>query len=576
MRERSPGRSASQPASGPPSGATELQGLPSGFGSASDPSWVLFENHPRALLLYDPESFQILAVNQAALDLHGYTRDELLAMTVGEIRPPEDLPRFQKHLRATAAGQRISSGLWRHRRKDGTDVLVEVSAAEMLLMGRTVRLAAIQDVTDRERMRVALRDSEARKTAILNAVQDAVVASDLEGRIVEFNPAAERMFGYSRQEILGRQVEETIVPPYMRSRHQRAMANYVATGEHRMIGRTAEMTGVRADGSEFPIEITLEVILVGGQKGFTTYIRDLTEKKAAEALYAAGIGVAGVLAEAVRFEDVAYSALRTICQALDWELGGIWILDEAAQVLRLTDFWHASDVDAAPFEQESRRRVFSRGLGLPGLTWERGGPVWIPEVFAEHGCPRYELATRCGFKSAAAFPIRAGGEILGVAEFFAREMAEPDQGMQDLFNALGSRIGQFLQRSREEERHRGTVLMLESVLHHSPLGILLIDPDLTVKFWSRAMEDIFGWTAKEMVGMPYTLVVPEEHREQFRKHYHTVLAGRDFMSSESWRLRKDGSPAHVSISGGPVHDAQGRLVGIVGVYADLTRPKPVV
>jgi PAS domain S-box-containing protein len=90
------------------------------------------------------------------------------------------------------------------------------------------------------------------------------------------------------------------------------------------------------------------------------------------------------------------------------------------------------------------------------------------------------------------------------------------------------------------------------------------------------MEDIFGWTAKEMVGMPYTLVVPEEHREQFRKHYHTVLAGRDFMSSESWRLRKDGSPAHVSISGGPVHDAQGRLVGIVGVYADLTRPKPVV
>jgi len=576
MRERSPGRSASQPASGPPSGATELQGLPSGFGSASDPSWVLFENHPRALLLYDPESFQILAANQAALDLHGYTRDELLAMTVGEIRPPEDLPRFQKHLRATAAGKQISSGLWRHRRKDGTDVLVEVSAAEMLLMGRTVRLAAIQDVTDRERMRAALRDSEARKTAILNAVQDAVVASDLEGRIVEFNPAAERMFGYSRQEILGRQVEETIVPPHMRSRHQRAMANYAATGEHHMIGRTAEMTGVRADGSEFPIEITLEVIQVGGQKGFTTYIRDLTEKKAADALYAAGIGVAGVLAEAVRFEDVAYDVLRTVCQALDWELGGVWILDEAAQVLRLTTLWYASDVDATSFEQESRRRVFSRGLGLPGLTWERSEPVWIPEVFAEHGCPRYGLATRCGFKGAVAFPIRAGGQILGVAEFFAREMAEPDQGMQELFTALGTRIGQFLRRSKEEERHRGTVRILESVLQHSPLGIALLDPDLTVKFWNPAMETIFGWTAKEMVGMPYTLVVPKEQREQFRRNFQTTLAGKEFVSSDSWRMRKDGSPVHVSISGGPVFDAHGRVIGMVGIILDLTKPKPVV
>jgi PAS domain S-box-containing protein len=343
-----------------------------------------------------------------------------------------------------------------------------------------------------------------------------------------------------------------------------------------MIGRTAEMTGVRADGSEFPIEITLEVILVGGQKGFTTYIRDLTEKKAAEALYAAGIGVAGVLAEAVRFEDVAYSALRTVCQALDWELGGIWILDEAAQVLRLTDFWHASDVDAAPLEQESRRRVFSRGLGLPGLTWERGGPVWIPEVFAEHGCPRYELATRCGFKSAAAFPIRAGGEILGVAEFFAREMAEPDQGMQDLFSALGSRIGQFLRRSREEERHHETVLMLESVLHHSPLGIALLDPELTVKFWNPAMETIFGWTAKEMVGMPYTLVVPKEQREQFRRNFQTTLAGKEFVGSDSWRMRKDGSPVHGSISGGPVFDAHGRVAGMVGIILDLTKPKPVV
>ena len=576
MRERSPGRSASQPDSGPPATTAAAHALPAGFGSASDPSWVLFEHHPRALMLYDPESLQILAVNQAAIGLHGYSREELLAKTVGEIRPPEDLPRFRKHLRDTAEGGPAHSGPWRHRRKDGTDVLVEVSASEFLLDGRNVRLAAIHDVTDREQALAALRESEARKTAILSSVQDAVVAADAEGRITEFNPAAERMFGYSRDEILGRHVEDTLIPVYMRAQHRRAMANHAATGERRMIGRTAEMTGLRADGTEFPIEVSLDAIQVGGDHGFTAHIRDLTEKKAADAQFAAAKGVAQALAEETHFADAAYAVLRAICEPLDWDLGAIWILDEPAQVLRLTDLWHAASVDAAPFEQESRRRVFSRGLSLPGTAWERGEPVWIPEVFAEHGCPRYEVATRCGFRSAVAFPIRAGGETLAVAEFFAREMTPPDQNVLELFNAMGSRIGQFLKRSRAEDRHRSTTLLLESVLHHSPLGIALVDADLTVRFWSRSLETIFGWTAKEMIGMPYTLVVPKEHREQFRKHYTTVLAGREFVGSDSWRVRKDGAPAHVSISGGPVFDPRGRIIGIVGVYVDLTRPKPVV
>ena len=526
-------------------------------------------------MLYDPESLQILAVNRAAIELHGYSREELLAKTVGEIRPPEDLPRFRKHLRTTAESGPA------HSAPGGTAARTAPTCSSRSRRPSSFSTAATSawrpsTTSPTGAALAALRESEARKTAILSSVQDAVVAADAEGRITEFNPAAERMFGYSREEVLGRPVEETIVPVYLRAHHRRAMANHAATGERRMIGRTAEMTAQRADGTEFPIEISLAAIQVDGRQGFTTYIRDLTEKKAADAQYAAAKGVAQALADETYFADVAYAVLRAICEPFEWDLGAIWILDEAAQVLRLTDLWHAADVDAAPFEQESRRRVFSRGLSLPGTVWERGEPVWIPEVYAEHSCPRYEVATRCGLRSAVAFPIRAGGETLAVAEFFAREMTAPDQNVLDLFGAMGTRMGQFLKRNREEDRHRSTTLLLESVLHHSPLGILLLDPDLTVKFWNRAMEAIFGWTAHEMVGMPYTLVVPKEHREQFRKHYTTVLAGREFVGSDSWRVRKDGAPAHVSISGGPVFDPRGRIIGIVGVYVDLTRPKPVV
>jgi PAS domain S-box-containing protein len=244
--------------------------------------------------------------------------------------------------------------------------------------------------------------------------------------------------------------------------------------------------------------------------------------------------------------------------------------------MRLTHLWCARDADAIAFEQESRRRVFARGLGLPGLVWERSEPVWIPEVLAEHGCPRYALATGCGFTAAVAFPIRAGGEMLGVAEFFAREMTEPDSLMLDLFNALGTRIGQFLRRGREEARHDGTVRLLESVLEHSLRGVVLFDPDLTVKYWNPGMQRIFGWTAKEMLGMPYSLLVPEEHRDQFRRHYHIILAGREFTNVKAWRLRKDGSPVHVAISALPVYDAEHQVIGIMGIFGDPAEPMAAV
>lgn len=574
MRARSTGRSATQTSKRASAASAGVQS-PSILESLAGLPQILFENHPRPLLLYDPEDFRILAVSNAAVEFYGYPREELLSMTVLDLRPPEDLERFQQHVRRSPQAHAVKSGPWRHRRKDGTEFLVEVAATEMEFMGRRVRLAAAHDVTTRERALTALKESESLKASILAAVQDGVVAADMDGRILEFNPAAERMFGYARADLVGKEVAETIIPPDMRAQHRRAMADYAATGERHMIGRTAEMVGLRADGTEFPIEVTLEAIEVAGQPAFTAFIRDLTERRGLDARLAAGFGAARALAEARGLEEAARSVLRTVCQAMGWDLGAVWVVDVGAPILRLAEIWCGEDVDATPFAEDSRRRVFPRGLSLPGMVWARGRPVWIPEIPADRTCPRHAVAAACGLRSAVAFPLAMGEEILGVAEFFGRELSEPDQGVHDLFAALGSRFGLYLHGQRERLRHEASDRMLASVLEHAPLGIVLLDPDLTVKLWNPEMEAIFGWTAKEMVGMPYPLVVPKEQREHFRRHYHTVLEGREFVSSESWRMRKDGTPVHVSISGAPVYDAQGQVIGIVGLYVDLGRPKPV-
>jgi PAS domain S-box-containing protein len=135
---------------------------------------------------------------------------------------------------------------------------------------------------DRRRAEGAVRASEARKTAIVNAALDAIVVMDHEGRITEFNPGAERIFGHRRADAIGRSLAELVIPPRLRDEHRRGLARYLATGEGPMMGRRIETTAVRADGTEFPVELAVNGVSADGRPVFTGYVRDITERKRAE------------------------------------------------------------------------------------------------------------------------------------------------------------------------------------------------------------------------------------------------------------------------------------------------------
>jgi len=129
----------------------------------------------------------------------------------------------------------------------------------------------------------ALRRSRAGSRAVLEGALDCIITMDHEGRITAFNPAAERTFGHPRAAVIGRQMAEVIIPPPLRERHRRAMAHYLATGEGPILGRRLELTALRADGSEFPIELTVNVMRLADETPiFTGYLRDITERKQAE------------------------------------------------------------------------------------------------------------------------------------------------------------------------------------------------------------------------------------------------------------------------------------------------------
>ena len=145
---------------------------------------------------------------------------------------------------------------------------------------RTRELAAANEKLREEEKE--LKRSEARKAAILDSALDCIVAIDHEGRITEFNPAAERTFGYRRSEVVGKDLADVIIPPSLREEHRRGFARYLATGEARMLGRRIETTALRSDGSKFPVELAITRIPFDGPPSFTGYLRDITERKQSE------------------------------------------------------------------------------------------------------------------------------------------------------------------------------------------------------------------------------------------------------------------------------------------------------
>jgi PAS domain S-box-containing protein len=139
--------------------------------------------------------------------------------------------------------------------------------------------AQIGQFIERTRAADAVRRSEARKSAIFESALDCVITMDHEGRIVEFNPAAEKMFGYAREDVVGEVMADLIVPYSLRRQHKLGLARYLETGEGPVLGTRLELTGLRSSGVEFPIELTVTRVDQPGAPMFTGYIRDITERR---------------------------------------------------------------------------------------------------------------------------------------------------------------------------------------------------------------------------------------------------------------------------------------------------------
>ncbi|HEX2090926.1 MAG TPA: ATP-binding protein [Longimicrobiaceae bacterium] len=311
-----------------------------------------------------------------------------------------------------------------------------------------------EQAAELEALNDELAAAEARLRGAIDSALDAFVTADAGSIVLDWNHHAETMFGWPASEAVGRNLAELIIPPQYREAHFRGMERFLATGEGPILNRRIEITALRRDGREFPVELTVAPSRWGSNVIFTAFLRDITERKRDEQRLATQYAITRVLAESTTVGEAAPRLLAAVCEGLGYEIGHFWSVQEGADVLRVADRWMAPALDAGEFEASTLTTEMARGTGLPGRVWQSGEPLWVRDLAEDTNFPRLKAAARSGLRSAFAFPVRIGGEFIGVMEFFARQVVEADEGLLAMMTAIGSDIGQFVKRKQAEERLR--------------------------------------------------------------------------------------------------------------------------
>ena len=222
---------------------------------------------------------RIEAFNRAAQDLFGYHEGEVLGRNVSLLMPSPHHEQHDAYLeRYFTTGEARIIGIGREvtgRRRDGTVFPVQLSVREMHIGGERKFTGMLHDLTRRADLEGALGASEARWRAIVDSAVDGIIVIDAHGRIEAFNRAAERLFGYTIEEVLGRNVDMLMPSPY-REEHDSYLSRYLATGRAKIMGIGREVQGLRKDGTTFPLHLSVGEITIQGERKFTGILHDLS------------------------------------------------------------------------------------------------------------------------------------------------------------------------------------------------------------------------------------------------------------------------------------------------------------
>jgi two-component system, cell cycle sensor histidine kinase and response regulator CckA len=364
-----------------------------------------------------------------------------------------------------------------------------------------------------------LKASEARRQALLEFALDCIICANSQATITDFNPAAERTFRISRSEAIGKDLVQTLLPPKLRDRLRRELFTPVG-GDIDVVGNRRETRCLRADGAEFPAEITVTQVTIEKQASYAVYVRDITARRMAE-----------------------------------------------EELLRL-----------ASIVESSRDAIFSKDLSGCITSWNKSAELIYGYSQAEIVGRNVALLVppeRADEIAKIMEKLKAGQSVENletIRKSRSGKLIDVSLTVSPVFDSEGKITGGSIiardisaQKKAEEALRKAN----ETSIYASPIAIFAADTDRRVTMWNPAAEALFGWSEQEVVGKANPSIPREEFLDAARLHME-LISGQVLTGREVRRQKRDGTRVTVNLSAAPIRDANRRVKGIIGFLIDIT------
>ncbi len=497
---------------------------------------LLTENASDLVAVVDPAG-KVLYISQSIQRQLGYTPDEVIGHGMSDFLHPEDIAAAQAKIARSIAELsatqemthrlRHKDGSWRYFETLGRNLLHEPAVGGIVLNSR--------DITERRRVEQALAESEEKFRSISATALDAVLMIDNDGRLLYWNPAAERIFGYRAEEALGRFLHELLAPPRYHADIERGFASFRESGTGPVIGKTLELEALRKDGSEFPIELSISALRLNDRWHAVGILRDISaRRRTAEELR--------------RQRDTAHRYL---------DIAGVMLvaLDSAGNVTLIN----------------------RKGCELLGYREEEVvGQSWFDRFLPD----RFRKDTRGVFER-----IVTGETQL--TEFYENPVLA-HSGAERMIawhnRALTDETGKIIgtlssgeditERKQAEEALRESEEKFRALVETTTDWIWQVNEHGVYTYASPQVRSILGYEPEEIIGKtPFDLMLPSEIGRIEEIFKSVVVSRKPFFLLENTNLHKDGRTIVLETSGTPLFDETGAYRGCRGIDRDITARK---
>jgi PAS domain S-box-containing protein len=508
---------------------------------------------------------RILEANDEFLRMVNYDREDLASDLIRwvDLTPPDWRDANNARIEQQKGGGRFEPFEKEFTRKDGGRVPILIGGATFE-EGGNQGVAFVLDLTARKQAERALREretqlAEARRELrqMIDTIPIPVASYSADAKRDFVNAAWKHYTGLSDEAARGTEWSVVAHPEDTAGGHK-MWRHALATGEP---WHTEERVR-RADGQYRWFAIDRVAARDENGKIIKWYgtAYDIEDRKRAEERLRVQHTAAQILAEAATIEEAAPRILSAMGKCLGWDVGVLWRVDREAEALQCVELWHEASMEVPEFERLSREFTFVPGLGLPGRVWSSLEPEYIPDVVPDENFPRGPIAEREGLHAAFAFPLLLGGEVLGVIEFFSREISKPDQELLNTLATIGSQIGQFIERKRAENAVRESERDLRSAIDGIAGLVAIMAPNGELDALNRQVVDYFGRPLEEMKNWGTSDAVHAEDLPRIAEVFQRSIATGTPFQYEVRLRRFDGEYRWFDNRCVPIREKSGRIV----------------